>query len=488
MPDVAPPGDKSVSIREIKMNMHSEVHANSMAAAVNSVEGSAAPTKHYLARLAGWVREKATAHPAGFWFLFWGELAERCSYYGMRAILMLYLIERAGFEKATASMAMSYFIAACYLLPLAGGYIADRFLGKYWTIVVFSVPYILGHVLLGIENVVFLVSALALLAMGSGVIKPNLSPLMGLTYDQKRPAQEGLRSAGFAMFYGAINIGGFISSFVMPFLRTEYGYATAFLFPAALMIVAFVIFAVGKPFYAVEPPAENHTPEERRERWTAMGRLAGIFGAIVAFWMIFDQSASTWVLLAHDHMDLKVFGYTLEPDQMQALNPLLVVILLPVTQGIWRRWKIKPTDKMLLGFVLTGICMVVMSIAGFLTAGGAKVSVLWQAAGYIVITVAELCVSVVGLEFAYTQAPKKMKSQVTAAFLLTVFVANLANAQITPLYEHLGPGWYFALMAALMVPVIFVFKVVAAKFNATEKDPEKQVESHGSSDVQTVTA
>src|SRR3954451_10169519 len=129
------------------------------------------------------------SHPTGFWFFFWGEFAERCSYYGMRAILAKDMAEQLGLGAGNAALYMSFFIAACYFLPLVGGYVADRFFGKYWTIVGFSVPYILGHVILGVENFTFLLIALSLLAMGSGVIKPNISTLMGLTYDQYRPGQ-----------------------------------------------------------------------------------------------------------------------------------------------------------------------------------------------------------------------------------------------------------------------------------------------------------
>ena len=147
-------------------------------------------------------------HPTGFWFFFWGELAERSSYYGMRAILILYMTEALKIADGRCQHVMSYFIAGCYFLPLLGGYLADNYFGKYWTIVGFSIPYIIGpcHPR-DRERPPFLLIALALLAMGSGVIKPNISTLMGMTYDQKRPGQEKLRSDAFAMFYWAINIG-----------------------------------------------------------------------------------------------------------------------------------------------------------------------------------------------------------------------------------------------------------------------------------------
>src|SRR5262245_26438902 len=127
-----------------------------------------------------------TNHPTGFYFFFWGEFAERFSYYGMRAILPLYLINVLKFEDSTATEIYSYFKAACYLLPLLGGFLADRYFGKYWTIVGFSIPYVIGQLIIGIENQMVLVLAILLLAGGSGVIKPNISALMGETSDQPR--------------------------------------------------------------------------------------------------------------------------------------------------------------------------------------------------------------------------------------------------------------------------------------------------------------
>ncbi|HEX4073395.1 MAG TPA: hypothetical protein VHX68_19595, partial [Planctomycetaceae bacterium] len=136
----------------------------------------------------------STRHPLGFWFFFWGEFAERCSFYGMKTILPVYLTGVLLFADTRGGAIMNWFKMGCYLLPLLGGYLADRFFWKYWTIVGFSIPYVLGHFILGIPNEWALVIALMLLAGGSGVIKPNISTLMGLTYDQKRPGQEQLRA------------------------------------------------------------------------------------------------------------------------------------------------------------------------------------------------------------------------------------------------------------------------------------------------------
>ncbi|WP_169973301.1 POT-type proton-dependent oligopeptide transporter [Tautonia rosea] len=600
-------------------------------------------------------------HPKGFWFIFWGELAERSSYYGMRAILLLYMSTQLGLGDQMASFAMSQFIAAAYFLPLVGGYIADNYFGKYWTIVGFSIPYILGHVILGVESVPFLIIALALLAMGSGVIKPNISTLMGLTYDQKRPGEEQLRSDAFAMYYAAINIGSAISTFMLPFLRDQYGYAIAFLFPAVLMAVAFVFFAAGKKHYAVEvidrtPPS----PEEKLQRRQVIRRIFGLFFVICFFWSIFDQQASTWTFFARDLLDLSLFGVTLAPDAVQAFNPVFVLTLLPIVTLGWRGlaawgYPLRATDKMLVGFVFTALSMAMMAVpawmahqtvdrlsqdgahfvlfddeatpevaeiaergggysivhtvadvqaleldgspqvvyvpqlplspegiyanyisdgydfitlsdkadlalklqlnrtesptnrvarvqsveevatleiepgaervamlgAGDLGTGASealvgaieerypgivrpgvggpelveavtkryqgaielpKPSVIWQILAYVIVTVAELCISVVGLELAFTAAPKSMKGFITGCFLLTVFFANQLNAVITPQYPKMPAYVFFILMAVMMIPVSMAFLLIARRFNRSVERLKAEEASHHDSE------
>src|SRR5437667_9521544 len=185
---------------------------------------------------------KSQGHPPAIWFFFWGEFAERSSYYGMRAILFLYMTQVLHLADTKAGPMYSAFKMACYFLPLLGGYIADRWLGRYWTIVGFSLPYIVGQFLLRTPDYTVMVIALALLAGGSGVIKPNISTLMGQTYDQQRPGKKMLRSAAFSLFYLSINVGSFISTLAMPQLRDKYGYAVAFQFPAWLMVASLIVF------------------------------------------------------------------------------------------------------------------------------------------------------------------------------------------------------------------------------------------------------
>jgi POT family proton-dependent oligopeptide transporter len=544
------------------------------------------------------------SHPKGFWFFFWGEFAERCSYYGMRAILARYMADQLALGQDNSAAYVSYFIAACYFLPLLGGWVADRFFGKYWTIVGFSLPYIVGQLLLTIESIPFMVISLVLLAMGSGVIKPNISTLMGLTYDQQRPGQTKLRSDGFAIFYFSINVGAALASFSMPLLRDAHGYAIAFLFPAGLMVLAFLIFAAGKPYYAVETVGQKlqMTPEQKAERRRVLGRVAGLFFLVMFFWAIFDQASTTWIFFAQACMDNTLFGKPVAPDQIQAFNPVFILILLPLITVFLkyldgRGIKIRPTGKMVLGFLLTAGCMGIMALAAALAGeaerrpgiiegkdlrlevkdargksvliegalridspgdnsvsvhretrieekgrprvvkenwklsgtgvlklvpvGSAedeksprtvavegditkfekaledeqtesllegkvaarvegkmredqrwfvsaehRVTVWWQVLAYLIITIAEVLISVTGLELGYTAAPKAMSGFVTAMWLSTVGLANLfINAPVTQLYTRMQPSAYFGMLALVLLAVTVAFVPVARRFN-----------------------
>ncbi len=455
-------------------------------------------------------------HPIGFWFIFWGEFAERCSYYGMRAILATYLVDKLGFSKENSGTTNSLFIAACYFLPLVGGFVADNFFGKYNTIVAFSLPYILGHFILGIETELFVFIALALLAMGSGVIKPNISTLMGLTYDQFRPGQEQLRSNAFSIFYMSINIGAAISQVMVPAIRTyfkgsEYAYFYAFMFPAFLMVFAFIAFAIGKPFYAKEVISRTkRTPEERALQWTIVGQIAGLFFLVMFFWAVFDQASSTWIFFAQTYMDCTIFGMEIDPEQVQALNPILIVLFLPFVTILWtvldaKGYHVRPTNKMILGFLLTAACMGTMAVAGYSTGQAEKrdlvkdgvvvmdeqgqpkqidfcpeerkVNVGWQMMAYLFITIAEILISVTGLELAFVAAPKSMKSFVTSLWLLSVGLANLfLNVPLSRVYPSMHPGHYFAMLTGTLLVVTVLFYFVAQRFNRLTRAQEEAAE------------
>ena len=357
-------------------------------------------------------QEMPKGHPRGFYFFFWGEFAERCSFYGMRAILALYMTDKLGVSEGDAGSFMSLFIAFCYFFPLIGGYIADNFLGKYWTIVLFSVPYVLAQITVGTEDRAVVAGSLVLLAMGSGVIKPNITALMGLTYEQRRPGRSQLLTDAFSLFYMAINIGAFLSQNTMPWIRDNYGYQTAFLFPAGLMAGALVVFALGKRYYGretivrkvdaakpvppdtatftgvpvhYEPQTADQVAADKKLKLETLGRIGALFATISVFWAIFDQSASTWIFFAKTYLDCHLFGYAVAPDRVQAFNALFIIVLVPLSLVVYRLVPIKATTKIAVGFGFTALSMAVMAFAGSQSGAASKQLLLTTAEGTLVL-------------------------------------------------------------------------------------------------------
>jgi len=411
-------------------------------------------------------------HPKGFWFIFWGELAERASFYGMKALLVLYMIDKLGYTDANSSTVASFFTAACYLLPIAGGYIADRWLGKFRTIIYFAIPYIMGHIILGsFTSEVGLYIALALLAGGSGSIKPNISTLMGRMYEEQ--GKSHLLSQAFSWFYMAINIGAASTMTSLPFIRDRYGYSVAFMAPTIMMAVSLAIFYLGKKHYPKEDVRQLasvvRTPQQRHEQRAALVRLSGLFLLIVFFWSIFDQSYSTWTLFARDYLVLDTWIGRIPPDAIQGLNPILIVVMSPFFAWLWMKTDrntarpLSSPRKMLFGFVLVLLCMVLMTVAGFLAAGS-KVSILWEVGAYVLITAAELCISAIGLQLAFEEAPEHMKSMITGFWLCTVFLGDILAGLFSRLYTQTTPGNFFGMMTVMIAIVTVAFYQVGKRF------------------------
>jgi POT family proton-dependent oligopeptide transporter len=287
-------------------------------------------------------------------------------------------------------------------------------------------------------------------------------------------------------------------------VRNQWGYQTAFLFPAGFMAAAFILFAAGKPFYAVEqvppPPA---APRDRRADWASWRSILGLFAMTIFFWSVLEQYDNTWVLFARDHINLNLFDYPagswqatvllwlrdrvgldlmkpFSPDQFVVLNPVLVVVLVPLVTVGWHvlarlGWRVSPTGRMLVGFLLATATPAILSIAGFRAAEVGRVSAGWLVAAYVVVTAGEACLSVTALELAFTAAPASMKGLITACWLATMALADFFNGLITPYYEQtialpggpltLSPGVYFAGFAILMIFVTLTFLPLARRFN-----------------------
>ncbi len=467
-------------------------------------------------------------------YIIGNEACERFSFYGMRNILVSFLIssvilsylpqaEREGMAKEV----FHSFVIGVYFFPLLGGWLSDRFFGKYHTIFWLSLLYCVGHACLAFfegHRTGFYIG-LFLIALGSGGIKPLVSSFVG---DQFTQSNKHLAKIVYDAFYWTINFGSFFASLLMPRILSSYGPAIAFGIPGVLMFIATIIFWLGRRKYVNVPPAPRDPDafmnvvmsalrggiggqtgagsavalsgiaiaavlligwalspawwpkdfgfvisfclalgaillfggvgtamqlerargaysDEAVDGVRALLRILIIFAIVSPFWSLFDQKASTWVLqgktmmLPHDQWWWPSW-LVKDAGQMQALNPLMVMVLIPfnnlVLYPLLTRLGFKVTALRRMGFGIgfSGLAWVVAGILQLWIDGGDPVSLAWQIAPYTLLTFGEVLVSATGLEFAYSQSPPKMKGVIMSFWMLSVTFGNvwvlLTNAAV----------------------------------------------------------
>ncbi len=415
--------------------------------------------------------------PTGIPYIVGNEAAERFSYYGMRAILVIfmtqYLVDSAGRpDVMSENEAQGYFhlfVSAVYLMPLFGALLADSLLGKYRTIIYLSLIYCLGHFALAVDDTrIGLLIGQGLIAIGAGGIKPCVSANVG---DQFGVNNRHLVGKVFSWFYFSINLGAFAAMLVIPWLLHHYGSSVAFAVPGFLMLLATLTFWSGRYRYVHVPPAGMAFIREMFSTvgLTTLKKLASVYAFIAIFWALFEQIGSSWILQAQK-MDLMVFGVELLPSQIQAANPLLIMVLTPLfSYGVYpflnRFVELTALRKMVIGLFLTALAF---AIAGFIQIdidNGLAPSIIWQLPAYLLLTSAEVMVSVTCLEFSYTQAPKTMKSFIMAFYFLSVAAGNLLTSAVNFLIQNadgsskLAGADYFWFFTGLMLitAVLFLF-------------------------------
>ncbi len=433
-------------------------------------------------------------------YIVGNEAAERFSYYGMKSILTVFMTTSLLMLEPEAKSTYHFFGSAVYLLPLLGAFISDRFWGKYKTIMTLSVVYCAGHAVLAIwENRMGLYFGLGLIALGSGGIKPCVSAHVG---DQFTKSNKHLVQKVFELFYWLINFGAFFSTLLIPYTLSHYGSHWAFGIPGILMAVATFVFWMGKKYYVHVPPtgksgggflsivleafeqrkikkapkfldnALGKYDEKTVEGARAVVRIIKVFVTVSIFWSLFEQTGSSWVLQA-EKMDLMFMGMKIDPSQLQAWNPLMVMGLIPlfsyVIYPLVERMGIKltPLRKMATGMYVAAASFLLVGGLQLVLDHGGKPNAMWQFFPYLVLTAAEVLVSITGLEFAYTQAPRAVKSTIMSFWLLTVSIGNLLTAYISKINVFQGASYFFFFMF-LMLVVSFLFTYAATKYQVQD--------------------
>ncbi|MBN1845915.1 MAG: MFS transporter, partial [Sedimentisphaerales bacterium] len=368
--------------------------------------------------------------PKGIPYIIANEAAERFSYYGMNALLAIFMTtclrSRDGsldvMTEPEATLYTHLFIMGVYAFPLIGALISDMFLGKYRTVLYLSIVYCLGHLTLALDvtRPGLLIGCL-LIVIGAGGIKPCVSANVG---DQFGESNQHLLTKVFGWFYFSINVGATFSMLLTPLLLDRFGPRWAFGVPGIFMFIATVAFWMGRHKFVHIPPSRSEFVKEcfGREGLGVIRRLAILFVFVSMFFSLFDQSHSAWVLQGA-RMNTHWLGMDILPAQMQAANPILVLILIPIFgfgiyPAIHKVFPLTPLRKISIGLFVTVICFAISALLEMWIAAGGLPNIGWQAFNYVILTCAEVMVSITCLEFAYTQAPRKMKSLIMSFYLL----------------------------------------------------------------------
>ena len=440
------------------------------------------------------VVQQKKGHPKGLYLLFFTEMWERFSYYGMRAILILYLTKKLmegglGMNEKDATLLYGYFTGFVYFTPLIGGWLADRYLGKRLAVTIGGITMMLGQfTLFGLNSTTGLYIGLLLLIIGNGFFKPNISTLVGGLYKDG----DSRRDAAFTIFYMGINLGAMIAPLVIGvvtdnmFATTNedgsisYGYRYGFLVSGIGMLLGQVIFNLlgtkylgdlgTKPVGAVSDssvteslksvnPETREVLDEKQEKQ----RISVIFILLifaVFFWAGFEQAGSSLSLYTDKYIDRSIGSFEIPTSWFQSVNPLFIVTLAPLFTLFWA----SPIGRRLTTPVKMGVGMIILG-AGFLFMIGAvaersangdvndvnnKAALMWLIMTYLLHTIGELCISPVGLSVVTKLSPPKLASVLMAVWMLSSFFANIVGGYIASYVETMGAGEVFKYIAGFV--------------------------------------
>lgn len=394
-------------------------------------------------------------HPRGLYVLFLTEMWERFSYYGMRALLVYYMIKHLMFSQGHASHIYGLYTGLVYLTPFFGGILADRVWGQRKTVIVGAVLMAIGHFLMAFEALFF--PALLFLILGNGAFKPNISTQVGSLYQPGDPR----RDRAFSIFYVGINVGAFFSPLVCGTLGEVYGWHFGFGAAGVGMVVGLMIYLAGQHWLAPDILATRHAsgetgaPSLSGEEKTRVLGLVALCLISVAFWAAFEQQGNTIALWADANTDRHVLGWQFPASWFQSLNPAFVFLCTPLITTLWARQSRKRKEpsavtKMAIGCFLLACGFLVMIPAARLYAlDGTPVSMLWLVCFTLLVTLGELYLSPVGLSLVTKLAPARIVSMMMGIWFLAAFLGNYGAGFLGTYWELIPKEAYFLVIALL---------------------------------------
>ncbi|MEI6079986.1 MAG: peptide MFS transporter [bacterium] len=414
------------------------------------------------------VNAKDMKQPSGIYFLFTVEMWERFNYYGMRALLVLFMVKFLKFDTAHAGSTYGWFTGLAYLTPLIGGYIADRYWGRGKAVIVGCILMAVGQFVLAStavsSSIMVFYIALLIIVLGNGFFKPNIAATVGTLYEKNDPRRDG----GFTIFYMGVNLGAFFAPLVCSYLGEYVGWGWGFTAAGIGMCIGLITFLWGKKRFLGDKVAcpvkvsasgekvhcHGDTPLTKEEKQ----RIAVIFIMmffVIFFWSAFEQAGSSMTLFADSSTNryIPFLNWTIPTGYFQSLNPLFIFIMAPFFAKLWVKMANAGNEpatvyKFVWGLVLLALGFVLMVFAVMANATYGPVSMLWLVGAYFLHTLGELCLSPVGLSMVTKLSPIKFTSLLLACYYLANFVANLVSGLFAGNYDAMDHKVFF------MIPVI----------------------------------
>jgi len=432
-------------------------------------------------------------HPRALAYLFATEMWERFSYYGMRALLVLYMLkylfvpQRANevlglspFQHALefvfgplapqplASQIYGFYTGLVYLTPILGGLLADRVLGQRRTVIVGATLMAIGHFMMAFEQLFLL--ALGFLILGNGAFKPNISTQVGALYAPGDPR----RDRAFSIFYVGINLGAFLAPLICGTLGEELGWHYGFAAAGVGMTIGLVTYLAATPTLpkdAFEKRATLTTPLDRTA-WRSIGALLLLFAPVSLFWATYEQQGNTITLWADQFTDRHFLGGEIPVTWFQAFNPFMIFAFTPFIVALWRRQKKKEPStitKLAIGCLLNGLAYLVMMTAAW-TADGGKASWLWLLAFFVVITIGELYLSPTSLSLVTKIAPSSLLSMMMGVWLSTSFVGGFLAGYLGTFWSSMEKGNFFLMLALISAAAGIAIALLRRPLNSVLQD------------------
>jgi proton-dependent oligopeptide transporter, POT family len=411
---------------------------------------------------------RAHRHPPGLYVLFFTELWERYSFYSMMAILTLYMNEALHFDVAHVGQVYGAYTAGVYFLPLFGGLLADRALGFNRAIILGGVLMMAGHLVLGVESLTFFYAGLILLACGAGLLKPNVSTLVGNLY-RDRPE---LRDQGFNIFYMGINLGAFISPLTVSWLRLHYGWGPAFMSAAVAMLLSLGVFITFNRHVAgAAAKVEEHAAEaEAISAEDARSRvitLMAVFVISAVFWVAFYQIFYTFTFWARDNTLTSI-----APEKFEVFEPLAVILLSPVLVGVWmwlQRRDAEPSTpvKMLLGIALVAGAFSLLAYAAFNGGDHGRVSAQWLIWANIMIGLGEIALSPMGLSLVNMIAPPRSRGLLMGGWFASLATGGYLAGYIGGYWEQMPHSRFFLMVVGILIATAVPLSLLTPQIKRT---------------------